>query len=312
MADVRPRRLIGVAIGGVLVACCSLTSLLEARADEAPSSVVITPKLGAGEATLLGEARSRGGLSASGSGQRQTRAPAVTTMRSSAPQVVRRLLPACSGNDANGGASDDCGATRAACPPGQLMFFVWQAPATDGVASGPFTQTGRVCRVPFQPGEPGAPDAVEALVLPVMTQADFQRLPLPAGRSGVEPASGEVLVAMPTNTYAVAEPVTLQTDLLGFPVTVRATPVAYSWDYGDGTVIGPTSEAGAPWPDLRVTHVYERAGEYAITLTTHYEGEYSVLGGPFLPVPGQAQVTSDPEPVVAFEGRTAPVADPLR
>ncbi|MEJ5888437.1 PKD domain-containing protein [Pseudokineococcus marinus] len=192
------------------------------------------------------------------------------------------------------------------------MFFVWQAPATDGAASGPFTQTGRVCRVPFQPGEPGAPDAVEALVLPVMTQADFQRLPLPAGRSGVEPASGEVLVAMPTNTYAVAEPVTLQTDLLGFPVTVRATPVAYTWDYGDGTVTGPTSEAGAPWPDLRVTHVYERAGEYVITLTTHYEGEYSVLGGPFLPVPGQAQVTSDPEPVVAFAGRTAPVADPLR
>lgn len=191
------------------------------------------------------------------------------------------------------------------------MFFVWQAPAVDGVASGAYTQAGRQCMVAPPPGQPAVPGAAEPVVLPVMTQADFQRLPLPAGVSSVQPASGEVLVDMPTNTFAEAEPVELETDLLGFPVTVRATPVAYTWDYGDGTVVGPTSDPGAPWPDLRVTHTYASAGTYAITLTTHYEGEYSVLDGPFLPVDGQAEVTSEPQDVVTYQGRNVPVADAL-
>ncbi|WP_299037010.1 PKD domain-containing protein [uncultured Pseudokineococcus sp.] len=224
---------------------------------------------------------------------------------------IYRYVPGCSGNDANGGGDGDCTATRAACPPGQLMFFVWRAPAAGGVATGDFTQTGRQCMVPPQPGEPGAADADEPLELPGMTQADFQRLPLPAGTSTVQPATGEVLLNMPTNTYAQAEPVELGTDLLGFPVTVRATPAAYTWDYGDGTTVGPTTDPGAPWPDLRVTHTYETAGTYAITLTTHYTGEYSILGGPYLPIPGQAQVTSEPQEVVTYQGSNVPVADAL-
>ncbi|MEJ5946582.1 PKD domain-containing protein [Pseudokineococcus basanitobsidens] len=225
---------------------------------------------------------------------------------------VYRLEPGCSGNDPNGGLNTDCTATRAVCPPGQLMFFRWRAPATDGVQSGDWVQQGRQCLTPAQAVDPEAVAAEpEPVVLPVMTQADFQRLPLPAGASTVQPTGGEVLLNTPTNTYAEAEPVELQTELVGFPVTVRATPVAYTWDYGDGTVVGPTSDPGAPWPDLRVTHAYETPGRYAITLTTHYEGEYSVQGEPFLPIPGQAQVTSEPLPVTTYQGQNVPVADTL-
>jgi len=249
---------------------------------------------------------SSGGQRANASGGRaQTNQIAVNP-------YVYRLLPGCSGNTANGGGNDDCTATRAACPAGQLMFMVWRAPATNGAASGAFTQQGRQCMVPPQPGDPADPAAPVVVELPGMTQADFQRLPLPAGEATVEPGDGDVLIRIPTNTYASAEPVELATTLVGFPVAVRATPVAYTWDYGDGTVVGPTEDAGAPWPDNTTGHVYEVPGDYAITLTTHYTGEYSVAGGPFLPIPGQATVTSEPADVVALAGTNELVADPLR
>jgi hypothetical protein len=181
-------------------------------------------------------------------------------------------------------------------------LFVWTAPAGSAFGQPGWTQAGTTC------GEPGAPGA--AVVVPALSADEFQRLPLPAGVPTVQPGSGRVLIRVPTNVYASAEPVTLQTVLLGLPVQVRAEPSRYSWDFGDGTVL-PTVDPGAPYPDLRVTHAYDVAGSYAITLTTFYTGEYSVAGGPWLPVPGEAQVDSAPMPVQAVQGRNALVADAL-
>ena len=90
-----------------------------------------------------------------------------------------------------------------------------------------------------------------------------------------------------------AEPVTLDTVLLGFPVQVRAEPSRFSWDFGDGTVL-PTSDPGAPYPDLTTWHEYVTPGQVAITLTTTYTGEYSVAGGPFIPIAGTAEIASEP------------------
>ena len=117
------------------------------------------------------------------------------------------------------------------------------------------------------------------------------------------------LVGVPTNVYASAEPVTLDTELLGFPVQVRATPSRYSWDFGDGNAHGPTEDAGAPYPDLRITHEYASSGVHGVRLTTYYSGEYSVAGGPWLPVPGEAGVTSGAVDVEALAGRNRLVAE---
>jgi hypothetical protein len=288
-----------------------------AAAADLPGGREIGAILDGDAAELLGDAQappggSRGSAATKG-GASQGATRAIGRGGEAAPEpYVYRLLPGCSGNTANGGGNDDCTATRAACPAGQLMFMVWRAPATNGAASGAFTQQGRQCMVPPHPADPADPAAPVVVELPGMTQADFQRLPLPAGEATVEPGDGDVLIRIPTNTYASAEPVELATTLVGFPVAVRATPVAYTWDYGDGTVVGPTEDAGAPWPDNTTGHVYEVPGVYAITLTTHYTGEYSVAGGPFLPIPGQATVTSEPADVVALAGTNELVADPLR
>jgi hypothetical protein len=142
-----------------------------------------------------------------------------------------------------------------------------------------------------------------------MSLADFQRLPLPAGTPNVEPSNGYTLVSIPTNVYAEAGPVTLDTQLIGFPVQVRATPSRFAWTFGDGGAHGPTEEPGAAYPALTITHEFARSGRYPITLTTYYSGEYSVAGGPWLPIAGEAQVSSEPVDVEALAGRNRLVAD---
>ena len=155
------------------------------------------------------------------------------------------------------------------------------------------------------------PSDAGAAPLPGLSLADFQRLPLPAGTSTVEPPGGYVLVTMPTNVFASStEPVVLTTTVLGQPVQVRATPARWSWDFGDGTVVGPTTDPGAAYPALTNTHAYAERGDYEIVMTTHYTGEFSLDGATWYPIQGEAQVDSAPVTVTAMAGRNVLVADP--
>jgi hypothetical protein len=114
---------------------------------------------------------------------------------------------------------------------------------------------------------------------------------LPAGVVHIQPPNGRTLVNVPTNVYVDADTVTLPTQLLGFPVRVRATPARFHWRFGDGQTM-TTRDGGAPYPDMTTTHVYTRAQQARVTLTTVYSGEYSVAGGPFQPIDGTATVAS--------------------
>lgn len=197
-----------------------------------------------------------------------------------------------------------CETAVVACPPGEVMFWLFRAPAGTEIGASGWLQYGQRCVVPPTAG--AAPVA-----LPALSLEDFRRLPLPAGVPHVEPGRGYTLVNAPTNVYTDAAPVVLDTDLLGFPVRVRATPAQYTWDFGDGSVLGPTSDPGGPYPILSTTHTYTAGGERVITLTTAYTGEYSVAAGPWLPVPGTAQVSSAPMGIRVLSGRNQLVADPV-
>ncbi len=116
---------------------------------------------------------------------------------------------------------------------------------------------------------------------------------------------------MEVNLYATGtDPVLLDTEVGGVPVQVRATPSAWSWDLGDGHVVGPTQDPGSAYPAMVNTHVHEQPGSYAITMTTTYTGEFAVAGGPWQPVDGIAQVDSPPMPYQVLTGRNRLVADP--
>ena len=213
------------------------------------------------------------------------------------PTYAYRNVVACSGNTPNAGGLDNlCTNATTACPDGYWQYWLFRSPA--GVDPAQWQQVGTRCLT-------AAEAAAAAPEFPGLTQADLQRLPLPSGTPRLQPDNGYALVGVGTNVYADAAPVELDTVVVGFPVRVRATPERFSWAFGDGASLGPTTDPGAPYPDLRLTHAYRAPGAYDVTLTTHYTGEYSVAGGAWLPIDGEAQVTSAPVAVEVLAGRSA-------
>ena len=75
----------------------------------------------------------------------------------------------------------------------------------------------------------------------------------------IQPPEGETLVNFETNLYTEAEAFEVTVTLLGQPVDLRIRPVSYTWVHGDGSQAVGT-DPGAPYPDLRVTHMYLHTG----------------------------------------------------
>ena len=227
------------------------------------------------------------------------------------PERLTTLVPACGSNDPNAAVAAGvlCTAAMTACPtPGDVLFWVFTAPrAADGSAAGRWVAAGSLCRGAASAGAPAA-----ATPAPVVTVEDLRRLGLPAPAVVVQPPGGRTVVGVPTNVYVQAGPVVRDTTLLGLPVRVRAEPVRFRWDFGDGTTPTTTADPGAPYPDLRVTHTYTGPGVVAVRLTTAYAGEFSVAGGPWLPVLGEAEVAGPPSRLEVLAGGNALVADLVR
>jgi hypothetical protein len=143
---------------------------------------------------------------------------------------------------------------------------------------------------------------------------EFQKSPIQPATVGSQPGP-HTLRGQETNFYADAKVQEFNPTLLGQKVHITATPATYTWNYGDGTLWGPTISAGAPLPDDRIgeqtktSHVYTATGHYAITVTTHFNGVYSVNGGPSLPIPGQGNIQSAPLPLTVWRAVTKNYAD---
>lgn len=144
---------------------------------------------------------------------------------------------------------------------------------------------------------PGTPEFEEAPpVVIIVTQEDFARLPVEPLQAHAGPPEGWLPVNMVNVLYAEPEPQLLNTELLGTPVAIRATPVSYHWNLGDGNTIA-TSNPGKPFPSEAVSSSYTQEGWYDITLTTTFSGQFSVAGGEWQDIDGTIEVTSDPVPV---------------
>lgn len=220
-------------------------------------------------------------------------------------RVEITYVPACQGN-----GPDPASSTDGSCPQALVMcastpavddLMFWRFERVVGPPPGPWRRTGATCLRRSQ---------VPAAVVPGFTAADFRRLPLPAGGVHVQPGTLRTLVNVETNVYVSARAVTLRTTVVGRPVRVRATPVGFRWSFGDGGVLATTDPGGA-YPAMTTTHVYRRPGVVAVGLVTRYRGEYSVAGGPWLPVDGEAEVASSPVRVTVVQARAELVADPL-
>ncbi|XBB69565.1 hypothetical protein ABFU82_09710 [Nocardioides sp. WV_118_6] len=141
---------------------------------------------------------------------------------------------------------------------------------------------------------------------PTLTLTDirhaFAELPLPRPTLVIQPPDGLTLVNLDTNFYTPdPHPLTRTVTLLGHQVTIRATPATFTWHFGDQTT-RTTTDPGAPYPRLRITHRYERKGRYHPSLATTFTGAFRLDGaGPWRTIPGTVTLTSTPQAVRAVE-----------
>ena len=157
------------------------------------------------------------------------------------------------------------------------------------------------------------PDEVAAeLVGLVLTE--FQTAPIDPGQFTLQPSPFS-LVNMPTNLYAEAHEQTFDMTLLGQTIRIEVRPTEYEWNYGDGTIYGPSSQPGGPLPEDHVgeatetSHVYEEPGDYFVSVAVYFSGRYSINGGPMIPIDGRALAFPPTQTVSVWEAESRSVAD---
>ncbi|MGF1663249.1 MAG: PKD domain-containing protein [Kineosporiaceae bacterium] len=178
-------------------------------------------------------------------------------------------------------------------------------PCPDGTVRGTVVDVspGADSRAPVDRFSDGCFGGDDPAVLEVVVAAEFRDSVSPSGVV-VQPGTGRALVNLPLVTHAEPVSDTWTPTLLGAAVTIRATPVSYSWDFGDGAAPVIADRPGGPYPDHAAEHTYVTTGDRAVTLTTTYTGQYSLdSGATWAPIPGTATATSGPVPVRLVEAR---------
>jgi hypothetical protein len=180
------------------------------------------------------------------------------------------------GNESEPGASGQPGEARWSTggPPPNLQDPNCLRPQPNRPAS---------CFEADEPGEPG---------IPTITIRDIATFVPTPGRQQMEP-DGWAVAGLHTNFYAITGSHVVNGTLLGRPADVRFTPTTYRWAYGDGTSATKHTPGGR-WAALGIaefeptptSHVYERIGDYTITLSIVFAAEYRFDGGVWRPVIG--------------------------
>lgn len=218
-------------------------------------------------------------------------------------------------DNATGDVSIACAiAAPDVCPPGEYLGVIL---AID--SSGVTTETGqRQCTgstptAPAPVAAGGAPAPAAPPVVITVTASDFQQLPIPPSTINLD-TQGNTLRTAHTNIYATASVRNLNTTVLGQPVRVRAVPIEYIWNYGDGTTRrtyeSGEAVAGDPFDiQTETSHQFEGTGTFPINLTTVYTGQFSVNGGPWISINGVARVDSAPESMTVWKTKRSLVAE---
>lgn len=104
--------------------------------------------------------------------------------------------------------------------------------------------------------------------------------------------NGRTLVNLDTIVYTDDSKVSTTTvTLLGFPVVVEATPISYTWRFGDGSPALTTSTPGKPYPSKDITHKYMKRGAVSLTLTTNYAARFNVADTGWQYIEGTVPIT---------------------
>jgi hypothetical protein len=130
------------------------------------------------------------------------------------------------------------------------------------------------------------------LITAPLTLADIAHFRPNPGIDHMEP-NGWMVVGLDTNFYSTGGAQVHDGELLGRPASVRFTPVAWHWTYGDGQGAS-RGTPGAPWVSqgiaefdpTQTSHIYRTAGTYNIDLTIDFRAEYRYAGSPWVRIAG--------------------------
>lgn len=125
-------------------------------------------------------------------------------------------------------------------------------------------------------------------------ESQFQNFDIPA----------PTIYAWPKDWAVVGKPAAFWTDtdvsyidmtLLTYAVKVKVTPEKFNWDFGDGSGSTTSSKGSKPLPggSPQIGHEYQKSGKVSASMTATFSGEFSVDGGPWLPIDGFAHVASN-------------------
>lgn len=150
-------------------------------------------------------------------------------------------------------------------------------------------------------------DVLEQIAAQIQTA--FQQQPVNAGVLTSQPGINTLKGAQ-TNFVVDATPQTFDISLLGQKVHISATPVAYTFDYGDGIKLGPTQTPGITLSKDNIgqktptSHAYQDTLDYTAGVTTTFNGTYSVNGSPAVPIPGQGNFATNKVAVKVWRSTT--------
>ncbi|HEY5231892.1 MAG TPA: hypothetical protein VIJ11_13500 [Galbitalea sp.] len=151
---------------------------------------------------------------------------------------------------------------------------------------------------------PGAPGN------PAVTINDLKNFKPVPGTDHMQP-NGWMIVGLDTNFYSVVGVEVQNGVLLGQPASVRFTPIAWHWTYGDGS--GATrATPGTTWaaqgiPEFDPTptsHVYTAEGTYFIDLSITFRAEYKYATGNWTPVFGTITLPANRLEATAGDAKT--------
>ncbi|MGV8883810.1 MAG: hypothetical protein ACOH19_16805 [Rhodoglobus sp.] len=127
---------------------------------------------------------------------------------------------------------------------------------------------------------------------------------------------GWMVVGLDTNFYSTGGVQVHDGTLLGYPASVKFTPVRWRWTYGDGAAAtratpGSTWAGGgfAEFDRTPTSHIYQNPGTYFIDLTITYAVEYRFAGQAWTDIPGTLTLPSNRLRVSGSGAKTVLVED---
>jgi len=221
------------------------------------------------------------------------------------------------------GLTSESGATAQVEAPGAAQTAAWTpppgippwvVPVERCVAQGDIAADCTAAR----PGAPSAPPPAEAAPgTPGITIRDVASFRPELATLSSEP-NGWAVRGLDANILATGGSSVRTGELFGVVAEVRFTPVAYLFDYGDGSAPLSTSTPGSTWAALGLdefdptptSHVYTASGTYTVSLLVDYAAEYRIGGsGAFTPIPGTLAIPSAPIDIVVADSAATALVD---